>query len=143
MEVLTVKILRRFFVCLFISVLIAGNVYQARHWLRAQALILLDGDKVIHVEVKPKEHGVGVAVGLLRADMERWQADQKKEMQALSEKIDHYKVFAEQTQYDLDQAKSTCKEIDTNLRGFRDGVTLIRGELIRSGHLPKEMSTAF
>lgn len=123
--------------------LIAGNVYQARHWLRARALILLDGDKVIHVEVKPKEHGVGVAVGLLRADVERWQAELDKKVKALSEKIDHYTVFAEQTQYDLDQTKATCKEIDTSLRGFQQGVSLIRGELIRSGHLPKEMSTAF
>ncbi len=137
------KWLVRITAVLFVLGLVAGNVYQARHWLRAQALILLDGDKVIHVEAKPKEHGVGVAVGLLRADIERWQADQRKEMQALSEKIDHYKVFAEQTQYDLEQTKSACKDIDTNLRGFQHGVKLIRGELIRSGHLAKEMSTAF
>lgn len=130
-------------VVLLVLGLIAGNVYQGRHWLRTQALILLDGDKVIKVEVAPKEHGVGIAVGLLRADMERWQDDLDKRMKALSEKIDHYKVFAEQTQYDVDQLKSTCTQLDTSLRGFQQGVSVIRGELIRSGHLPKEMSTAF
>lgn len=123
--------------------LIAGNVYQGRHWLRTQALILLDGDKVIKVEVGQKEHGVGVAVGMLRTDMERWQDGLKKEVQSLKEKIDHYKVFSEQTQYEVEQVKSTCTELDMSLKGFRHGVGLIRGELIRSGHLPKEMSTAF
>lgn len=122
---------------------VAGNVYQSRHWIRAKVIAVLEIEETLPESVDRDTTGVGVSMGLLRAEIKKLREDAKREDAAIKELLEHYKKFAEDDRYELSQVRETCKQTDSSLQDLKTGMKGIRGELIRSGHLAKEWSTAF
>ena len=130
-----------FWVALALSV--AGNIWSCRREIRDYALLWLKPDQPI-VRVEPGNRILAGEVAKLREQIERERHEDRSDVAALREHMDN--VIAKQStdvRDDLERLKEQVKELDTGYKGFRHGVAVIRGELIRKGHLPKEYSTAF
>lgn len=126
-----------------LAISLAGNVYCARRQLRDFAISWLRPDQPI-VRVEPGNRILGAEIARFREQVEKDRHEDRKEIAALREYVDNFIVKqSNDLRDDLDRLKTSHKEIETSLSGFRHGVSVIRGELIRSGHLPKEYSTAF
>lgn len=122
-----------------------GNFYQNRRWIRDRIIEQLKPDQPV---IRFADHERGNPVAVVLAQMRQEQAQGQREMSAevksMRELLELFKsVEFERLRYDFEQVRNRLEETENSLRGLRQGMGLIRGELIRKEVIPKEYSTAF
>lgn len=128
---------------LFLCASLAGNAWQARRWLRDQALLWLKPDQPIARIAADGQSHLGREFARLREEIAEHRRLDQNEVKALRETFNLAEESKGRIRYELEQLQDQFRMSENSRQNFQQGVKEIRGELIRRNVIPKEYSTAF